>query len=151
MYKELMPNYFHFLIQATNQSVALINEKHRSQTQQLSKSWGVVLSSYTQAYNKKYNQKGSLWAHNTNASEINDGTNYYSMVCFQYIHQNPLISGLAEKMEDWEFSSYRDYLNQRNGRLVNKNLAYNILNYDQENFKKQSETILLENDLKYIR
>jgi len=43
----LMPNHFHFLLQATGKSIGDINEKHRLQTQLLSKNWGVLLSSYT--------------------------------------------------------------------------------------------------------
>jgi hypothetical protein len=31
----------------------------------------------------------------------------------RYIHLNPLFAGLVKKAEDWEFSSYRDYLGGR--------------------------------------
>ena len=43
----------------------------------------------------------------------------YLKACFNYIHQNPVKAGLVKNAEDWEFSSFRDYLGFRNGNLVN--------------------------------
>jgi len=146
----LMPNHFHFMIYTTEQSALLINEKHRERTQQLSKSIGTLLSSYTQAFNKQYHLKGSLWAHNTEAIILNDIKDAYACTCFHYIHQNPVKARLAAKMEDWEFSSYIDYTGARNGKLINKELAYSLLNIDKEHFKEQSEIVLNEQQLKHI-
>ena len=47
-----------------------------------------------------------------------------------YIHQNPILADLVDKIEDWEFSSFQDYIGKRNGTLVNKELALDILNLD---------------------
>ena len=146
----LMPNHFHFLIQANGKSIENLNEKHRSQTQLLSKNWGVLLSSYTQAFNKKVNKRGGLWAHKTTATELNDKSENYPRICFEYIHQNPFQAGLVSRMEDWEFSSYIDYLGKRNGKLVNKDLAFEITNIDREDFEKETSGILKEKDLKNI-
>lgn len=43
-----------------------------------------------------------------------------------YIHQNPVKGGLVKSMEQWEFSSYRDYTNLRTGTLCNKQLGFNL-------------------------
>lgn len=146
----LMPNHFHFMVQTDKRSVRYIEEKHRPYTQQLSKSWGMLLSSYTQAYNKKYEKRGSLWAHQTKAKNLNHDYLPYAMVCFQYIHQNPLRAGLVDKLEDWEFSSFREYLNGRKNNLTNQELAYEWINYDKENFYEQSLSALNEDILNNI-
>ncbi len=107
----------------------------------LNKSIGILLASYTRAINKQQNRSGSLFRSKTKAecltatngitpsfyntefgTRIN--THYpkdeYLQICFNYIHQNSVKAGLVNKPEDWEFSSFRDYLGLRNGTLVAK-------------------------------
>ena len=36
-----------------------------------------------------------------------------------YIHQNPMMAGLVDKLEDWTYSSYQDYIGMRKGTLPN--------------------------------
>jgi len=144
----LMPNHFHFLIQATDKSVENIGEKHREQTQLLSKNLGTLLSSYTQAINKQLKRKGKLWSHNTEAKIINK--NFYGFRCFHYIHQNPVLAYLSEKMEDYEFSSYIDFIKKRNGKLANQNLAFELLEMDKNTFFEQSKIILDDKIIKEL-
>jgi len=134
----LMPNHFHLLIKATDKTVENINEKHREATQLLSKNIGTLISSYTQAINKQQNRKGSLWSHNTEAVCIEEGSDNYGVNCFHYIHQNPVVAKLAEKCEDWEFSSYRDFMDMRNDNLVNKNLALELFNLSFKEIEEKS-------------
>jgi len=143
----LMPNHFHFLLQANEESIQLTNEKHRPTLQQLSKNLGTVHSSYTQAINKTLKRKGSLFAHNTKAKQITHQGNNFIENCFFYIHQNPVQAGLVKKLEDWEYSSFQDYAGFRKGTLCNKNLAYELINYNKDNFYEQSYAII---DEKYI-
>jgi putative transposase len=100
-----------------------------------------MLSSYSQSINKQLKRSGSLFRNNTKSEcvtnckgispsfiDISGGTiikNYviekeYPKACFDYIHHNPVKSGLVEKPEDWEFSSYRDVYGLRNGSLINR-------------------------------
>ncbi len=156
----LMPNHFHFLIQATEQGEKLSEEKNRQKTQLLAKNFGVLLSSYTQAINKQERRKGKLWSHNTEAKLLTNNSLFsnrslslndnYPLICFLYIHQNPVEAGLVDKMENWEFSSFVDYLNLRSGKLVNKELAYNLVNFDKDNFYAQSKIVLDEKLLKTV-
>ena len=37
-----------------------------------------------------------------------------------YIHANPVKDGLVELPEDWEFSNYVEWMNLREGTLVNR-------------------------------
>ncbi|WP_163714791.1 transposase [Mangrovibacterium lignilyticum] len=159
----LMPNHFHLLIEATTESCSNTQELHRPTTQQLSKNIGSVLSSYTQALNKQEGRRGKLFSHNTKAKMLNSaycfpesGDNKennrpdYATTCFQYIHQNPMIAGLVEKPGGWEFSSFRDYVGDRKGKLISHELAVNYINLDFENFSLQSEMLLDELLLKNL-
>jgi len=140
----LMPNHFHLLIIANKEAEKSINEKNIIFAQALSKSIGTMLSTYTQAINKQQNRKGSLFSHQTKAKQLNYKTRDYARDCFFYIHQNPIISELVDKMEDWEYSSFIDYIGKRNGTLMNKELAYEIVNFDKEDFYTQSYIVLEE-------
>jgi putative transposase len=62
----------------------------------------------------------------------------YTQAINIYIHQNPLIDGLVHRIEDWEFSSFLDFIGFRNGTLVNKELAFEITGLDKADFYKQS-------------
>ncbi|RQW03494.1 hypothetical protein EH223_09875 [candidate division KSB1 bacterium] len=44
----------------------------------------------------------------------------------RYIHLNPALSNLAPSPEDWIFSSYRDFIGLRSGKLPEPNI---ILSY----------------------
>jgi REP element-mobilizing transposase RayT len=153
----LMPNHFHLLITVKENAVEIVKESHRPFTQNLSKQIGLMLSSYTQAVNKKCNRKGSLFAHKTKAKKLNNfgdfrtiNQNDYSLVCFNYIHQNPVNSYLVSKLSDWEYSSYKDYVGLRNGTLVNKKFAIEMLNLDISNFCRNTLKELNEVEIKQI-
>ncbi|MEZ5198234.1 MAG: hypothetical protein R2764_18150 [Bacteroidales bacterium] len=143
----LMPNHFHFLIQANDKSVKLTMEKHRPAIQQLSKNLGTALSSYSQAINKERKRRGSLFAHSTEAKQLTLQGNEYVKNCFFYIHQNPLKAGLVKKLEDWDYTSFPDYAGFRKGTLCNKNLAYEIIDFEKESFYEQSYAVIDEKHL----
>jgi REP element-mobilizing transposase RayT len=102
----LMPNHFHLLIQANNTSTLVIKDGS-FERQQFSQGIKQLLSSYTKAINKQEGRTGSLFQQKTKAIHING--NHITSV-FHYIHQNPLKAGLVKKMEDWNNSSFNEYL-----------------------------------------
>lgn len=161
----LMPNHFHFLVIATESGCMSVNERHRQSLQVLPKHIGTLLSSYTQAINKQENRRGKLFSNSTTAKCLNDIEFYntfianrsttsnivtpdYATICFNYIHQNPVIAGLVGVMEDWEFSSFRDFAGMRNGTLIDKKLTFQLVNIDPEDFCNQSQINLDENLIK---
>lgn len=106
------------------------------------KSIGIMLASYTRAINKHQNWSGSLfrsetkaiclteangispgWIMNMGIAEFsnNDPELDYQGVCFNYIQYNPVKDGLVKRPEDWEFSSYSDFIGIRKGKLINRN------------------------------
>ncbi|MFW6259296.1 MAG: transposase [Tangfeifania sp.] len=143
----LMPNHFHFMVLVNETTVGVAHSDADGsglKMRTLNDSIGIMLRSYTNAINKKYNRSGKLIREKTKAecitcsdgitpsfyntssgTQINiiDPVKQYPELCFHYIHQNPVSAGLAKSVCDWEFSSARDYAGLRNGRLVNKEVA----------------------------
>jgi putative transposase len=106
------------------------------------KSIGIMLASYTRAINKQQDWSGSLfrsetkavclteidgispvWITNMGITEFTDKDPdvQYPNICFNYIHNNPVKDGLVSRKEEWEFSSYADFIGIRNGNLINRN------------------------------
>ena len=71
---------------------------------------------------------GSLFQQNTKAKPVVDDRSLFTLVT--YIHQNPLRSNLVDKAEDWCFSSFRDYIDERKGTLQKKQIIYNMIDKD---------------------
>jgi REP element-mobilizing transposase RayT len=135
----IMPNHFHLLVQANEISVINIEEKHRPNTQQLSKNIGIALSSYTRGYNKRSGRRGSLWAHDTEAIPINGKGKDYGINCFNYIHHNPLNANLVYDLDDWKYSSYLEFKSHFDNTasinpLSNIELALSIFDLDKDKF-----------------
>lgn len=145
----LMPNHFHFLINADNRTV---QTKKIAGTERNVLGEGIrnLLSSYSQAINKQNNTTGSLFQQNTKAKPISKGSNLYDRTCFHYIHQNPLKAKLVSKMEDWEYSSFKNHCGKRNGSLANQELAIRLLALDMSRFYEDSYRIIEDDDLKNI-
>jgi len=107
-----MPDHFHFSIFITSDDKLLIK-----------KNIGLLLSSYTKAINKSYSRVGSLFQQHTKTKLIEDESTLLKVI--SYIHQNPLRKHLVDKLEEWEFSSYRDYIELRKGSLLSKAFIQN--------------------------
>ena len=127
----LMPNHFHLILTVNAEGVKYSEKKKREDMQLLSQSLGTVLSSYTQALNRQIGRRGNLFAHKTKAKILNDAKDDYALNCFMYVHQNPMLAKLVDKLEDWEFSSFPDYIGRRNGTLINKKLGLDIFQIAQ--------------------
>ena len=51
-------------------------------------------------------------------------------------------AGLVKKMEDWSYSSFKDYAGLRNGTLCNKKILQQLSGFDENNFYKESYQVL---------
>ncbi len=108
----------------------------------------IMIRSYTRAINKQENRTGSLFKPHTKAECINCFKSIkpsfvqsnilihnhlpqkqYPQVCFDYIHQNPVKANLVKNAIDWEFSSAKDYAGLRNGKLVDKMVAKEYVDF----------------------
>jgi len=66
----------------------------------------------------------------------------YDITAFHYIHQNSIRAGLVQKIEEYEFSSFPDYIKIRNGSLCNKVLAYKLLDLNDATLYAESYQLL---------
>ncbi|WP_461088195.1 transposase [Spirosoma gilvum] len=139
------------MLQATTDSIVLKPNRLGDQTV-LSDGFRNLLSSYTQGINKQENRTGSLFAQNTKAKLVscNETKIDYSLLCLNYIHQNPLRAGLVQRAEDWPYSSFIDYAHLRNGTLCAKEVAYRFIDADWGNFIQFSSEILPEEEVAFL-
>jgi len=137
----LMPNHFHMLISTFDDF----------EQEKFSNGFKTLLSSYTKAINIQEKRVGSLFQQNSKAKCLTALTNYksnnYGLICFNYIHQNPVNASLVEKVEDWEYSSYKDYAGIRNGTMCNKDIAYEMMGIQRD----VTEFIKISNELPDVR
>lgn len=140
----LMPNHFHlevFIKPLPTLRLALSSHStDRHQT--FSNGLAVLLRSYTRAIQRQQNITGSLFQQKTKARLLNNSraneTINEALVCMNYIHQNAVKGGLVKSIEQWEFSSYRDYANLRAGTLCNKRLGFEVTGVQENTFVDES-------------
>ena len=109
----LMPNHFHILIHTAS----------NSEPYKLNEQIAIMLRSYTRAINQQEKRSGSLFQQKTKAKIVSE----YGLVCLNYIHQNPVKAGLTDKIEKWEYSSFREYLRLTEKNICNIDLSKMIL------------------------
>ena len=97
----LMPTHYHLL--------ALLKQADLSHRVQL------FTISYTKAMNRRYQRVGALFQGAFQAKHMED--NGYLLDLSRYIHLNPVLAGLVDRPEDWDHSSYQEYVGMPDGTL----------------------------------
>lgn len=153
----LMPNHFHFLVQIKSEkeieqffnnkvsSSKTLQEfktleglaKQESISKLLSQQFSHLFNSYTQAFNKVNNRKGSLLMHPFKRKKITDSKYLLNLV--KYIHYNPIEAKLASELADWQFSSYASLISETPTFIKREGLL--IWFDDLPNFKFFHKTI----------
>ncbi len=97
----LMPNHFHFLIHATENSVKskLIGNINLCE---LSNGFRLLQSHYAQYINKKNNRSGSLFRQKIKAKSMADGDANYGFVAFQLYPPKPIESRIGKPFRKLE-------------------------------------------------
>jgi len=98
----LMPTHFHFMLQPGIHN-NLSDFMRRLQT------------SYVQAINKRYKRKGPLFPERFKDKHVYN-ERYQILLC-RYIHVNPLKDGPVNRLENWAFSNYHEFIEARHGKL----------------------------------
>ena len=146
----LMPNHFHLIIMATENSVKERATFGGKPMQEFAYRVGILLSSYTQAINKQNKTTGSLFQQKTKSKALwelaGDVKESYLQNCFFYLARNPLKAHLVTNLNEWPYSSYPDYINLRTGTLCDKALFFSEtgLTIDEIIFKSGDD---LSNDI----
>jgi putative transposase len=99
----LMPNHYHLLVRLNADSPSRAMQR--------------LSLSYTKAINKRYGRIGALFQGRFKAIHVD--RDEYLLHLSRYIHLNPVMAGLVRQAEDWEFSSYREFVAVRSGTLPN--------------------------------
>lgn len=81
----------------------------------ISKQFSNLFSSYTQAFNKRYERKGSLFMPNFKRKEITSES--YLTAVVAYIHRNPIHHGFCTSLHEWKFSSYNAYIHEKSTKI----------------------------------
>jgi hypothetical protein len=150
-----MPDNFHFLLYTTNDSVQPLPDS-KIPSQYLTEGIRLLLSSYTKGFNKERSLTGNLFQQKTRAVCLTNFSGESPLIkscsstAFYYIHQHPLRSDLVAKIEDWEFSSFRDYLGLRKGNLCSISQASQYVRLNLETFYEDSYTSLPHDELQLI-
>jgi REP-associated tyrosine transposase len=97
----LMPNHYHRLV--------------KLRTPEFSKAMMSFGLSYVKAINKRFERFGPLFQGPFSAIHVDDEP--YLIHLSRYIHLNPVAADFVEHPEDWEYSSYRDFVGMRKGTL----------------------------------
>jgi putative transposase len=108
----LMPTHYHLLV-GVKQSPDVAGGLGVSAG--ISRAMQRLSVSYTKGMNKRYERVGSLFQGAYRRKRV--GEDAYLVHLSRYVHLNPVMDGLVERPEDWEFSSYQEYMGLRNGTL----------------------------------
>ena len=94
----IMNNHVHFLIYCENEVY-------------LSKYMQRLNTSYGRLYNKKNERVGYVFRDRFRSQNILDEKQLYN--CLRYIHNNPVKAGMVKDISEYQFSSYNEFLNEK--------------------------------------
>jgi len=98
-----MPNHYHL--------IAISKEDDA-----IPKTMQKIATGYSRAINKAYQKSGHLFEGVYKAKLIPN--NQYLLHLSRYIHLNPLNANLVNNLEDWQFSSYLDYIGKKHNPFL---------------------------------
>jgi len=116
----LLPNHFHFLIKTHELHTLEVLENLQGITEEqfknkITQTFSNLFNSYTKAFNKYYDRRGSLFIPNFKRKEINNSK--YLATIVAYIHRNPVHHGISRLVGDWPYCSYDAMLNSQSTKL----------------------------------
>lgn len=125
----LMPNHLHLMVRFRSEKEVLnyvCRKKEPPLTLQgfetlggfsntISRQFSHLFNGYTQAYNKQYDRRGSLFIPNFKRKLVKEEVYFTRLIA--YIHNNPVHHGFVRNFLDWPHSSIHAYLNQKPTRL----------------------------------
>lgn len=111
----------------TNHVHLFIKEKESGDIKKIMHS---ILTRYVQWFNYKYQRSGTLIGNRYKSEPIEDEKYYFSLI--RYIHKNPVKAGLVEKLKDYQWSSYCDYIQQNRKGITDINFLLEMF-FEEKN------------------
>ena len=90
----LMSNHVHLLIRVGQEDLDLIIKR--------------IAGSYVYWYNWKYSRTGHLFQDRFRSEPVD--SDEYFLTVLRYIHQNPVKAGVCDRIDDYKYSSYKEYI-----------------------------------------
>jgi putative transposase len=158
----LLPNHFHFAVRFKQVEIieSVLRERyielHPNLTpaefktplelsRGISKQFSDFLNGYTQGFNRWHKRKGRLFGESLKRKKIDSIK--YLLKLIHYIHMNPVHHGFCNIMDEWVYSSYRSYLDEKPTRLSREKslvLFDGLENFNSIHKKQIDKTFLLE-------
>lgn len=107
----LMPNHYHLLVLLHDANLSAVMQRFSL--------------SYSKAMARRFQRTGSLFEGPFQSRHV--AKYEYLLHLSRYIHLNPVVAGLVSRPEDWEFSSYREYLGLRAGGPARPEVVLGVL------------------------
>ncbi len=124
----LMPNHFHMMIRIKGKEelVEYFNSKKPGfktleeveLSYLISRQFSNLFNGYTQAFNKRYNRRGSLFMSNFKRKEVDDNSYFSGLI--RYIHNNPIHHKFVKDIFSWEHSSIHTLSSLKSGMVAQK-------------------------------
>lgn len=110
----LMGNHMHLLIREEKEDLGIIMRR--------------IGASYVYWYNMKYNRFGHLFQDRYKSEVVEDDS--YFLTVLRYIHQNPVKAGMVSNVENYKWSSYSEYIGQKD--IIDTDFALDMFSTDRE-------------------
>lgn len=123
----LMPNHIHLLIKQNTEKpiYKFIQSLH---------------TSYSMYFNKKCNKVGHIFQGRFMQKNIIHDE--YLLHLSRYIHLNPVLAGIVNRAEDYNWSSYSEYINNTSSKICEKDLILSFFSGQRESaYKKFVESL----------
>ncbi len=114
----IMPTHFHLIIRQ-NKNLGII------------KYIAKISNSYSKYFNTKHHRSGPLWSSRFKSVRVQDDEQLLHLT--RYIHLNPVSANVVSNPFDWQFSSYKEYLEKTASKICNYK---NILEIDPKKYKE---------------
>ena len=104
----LMSNHYHLLLRQNGDAT-------------ISQFMQAVFNIYSKTFNRKYGLSGTLFEGAFKAIFV-DRYEYLLHLC-RYIHRNPVEADMVKNPEQWHYSNYLEFIEQRDGELVDRDFV----------------------------
>lgn len=101
-----------------------------------------VLNSYSRYFNTKYKRKGPLWESKFKNVLVENDEQLIHLT--RYLHLNPVTANLVERPEDWQYSSYKEYIDevdfpfcQYDDLITTKSKEYRKFVLDRKSYQRE--------------
>jgi putative transposase len=112
----LMPTHYHIVGRVKLQTSEIFKTSEVSRAVSLAmQKFGI---SYTKAINKRFSRVGALFQGQFQGKPVQTYGHLLNLCV--YIHANAVKDGLVSLPENWEYSNYLEWMNLREGTLVNR-------------------------------